>query len=342
MSSFLLIQSSINVFLQSLGTWLLAPMNLFSYFGTEGFFLIAIPLIYWTFDAALGMRLAVMLMLSGGFNIGLKFIFRAPRPYWINPSVHAYAGESSFGIPSAHAQCSISIFGLFAALRKNKIITWTVALLLLLIGISRLYLGVHFGTDVLAGWVIGACMIFWFIKTEKRVIPWISKRRFPIQILIFVLSSLIFLLIIFTIIFFNQTWIMPAVWVKIIQKSSFPQIISPFDPSDAVTIAGLWLGMTAGYAWVNKVYGSNFAKCSSSQLALKYIIGSVGILILWGILGNIFPRSLSFISLSLRYFRYTLIGIWVTAAAPAIFISLKISNLISEKTVIEPSGNLEN
>jgi membrane-associated phospholipid phosphatase len=332
MSSFLLIQSSINVFLQSLGTWLLAPMNLFSYFGTEEFFLIAIPLIYWTFDAALGMRLAMMLMLSGGFNIGLKFLFHAPRPYWINPSVHAYAGESTFGIPSGHAQCSISVMGLFAFLRKNKTITWIISVLVLLIGISRLYLGVHFGSDVLAGWLIGACLIFLFIKTEKRVIFWISKRRFPIQILIFVLSSLIFLLIIFTIRFLNQTWSMPLAWLNNIHKSAFPQLISPFDPSDAVTIAGLWLGMTAGYAWMYKVYGSNFAKCSSTQLAMKYIIGVIGILILWGILGNIFPRSLSFISLSLRYFRYTLIGIWVTAAAPAIFISLKISNLILEKT----------
>ena len=41
---------------QSMGTWLEAPMKFFSFLGSENFFLIFLPLIYWSVDAALGVR----------------------------------------------------------------------------------------------------------------------------------------------------------------------------------------------------------------------------------------------------------------------------------------------
>ena len=53
-----LLNSGIGIILafQSLGEWLLAPMKLFSFLGTEDFYILALPIIYWCFDAALGCR----------------------------------------------------------------------------------------------------------------------------------------------------------------------------------------------------------------------------------------------------------------------------------------------
>ncbi|MBK9603359.1 MAG: hypothetical protein IPO36_16190 [Anaerolineales bacterium] len=42
--------------LQSLGDWLIAPMQFFSYLGNEEFFLLVLPLLYWSVDSALGLR----------------------------------------------------------------------------------------------------------------------------------------------------------------------------------------------------------------------------------------------------------------------------------------------
>jgi membrane-associated phospholipid phosphatase len=330
MSTFLQLESSINIFLQSLGTWLTQPMAFFSFFGTEGFFLVAIPLIYWTIDAAMGMRLSVMLMLSGGLNCVLKFLFHSPRPYWINPAVKAFSGESSFGIPSGHSQTSLSVFGLFAALRKNKPGTILLMLLIILIGVSRLYLGVHFLTDVLAGWILGLVSIYLFIKFEHSVISWINKFDFKTQILIFFSFSILYLIIVFSVWFLNQNWIMPADWIANIQNSSYPQISSPYDPTDNITLAGLWFGMTAGFAWIYKKYGLNFSKGTYTQQAIKYGIGFIGVLIFWAGLGSIFPRLITFQAFSLRFLRYTLIGLWVTAIAPYIFISLNLSKVSSK------------
>lgn len=47
--------------LQGLGDWLIAPMRFFSQLGSENFFFIVLPLIYWSMDAALGLRIAFIL-----------------------------------------------------------------------------------------------------------------------------------------------------------------------------------------------------------------------------------------------------------------------------------------
>jgi hypothetical protein len=51
----------------------------------------------------------------------------------------------------------------------------------------------------------------------------------------------------------------------------------------------------------------------------------MGILILWRGLGAIFPRDENLISYLLRYFRYTLVGLWISAAAPWLFFHFKLS-----------------
>ena len=52
---------------QSLGTWLEIPMKLFSFLGSEEFFIIFLPLVYWSVDTALGLRLGFILLFGTGF-----------------------------------------------------------------------------------------------------------------------------------------------------------------------------------------------------------------------------------------------------------------------------------
>src|SRR5687768_4008018 len=87
---------------QSLGAWLQAPMEFFSFLGTENFFLLVLPLLYWSVDARLGLQVGFILITSTYFNGVLKLLFTDPRPYWISDQIIPLAAESSFGLPSGH------------------------------------------------------------------------------------------------------------------------------------------------------------------------------------------------------------------------------------------------
>ncbi len=97
---------------------------------------------------------------SGLINSVLKISFNRPRPD-VFPWRTQHVGLASF--PSGHAMTSIVVYGTLAFLiarlaptRWLKRLVWTVAMLVVLVvGLSRLYLGVHYPSDVLAGFVVG-------------------------------------------------------------------------------------------------------------------------------------------------------------------------------------------
>ena len=102
----------------------------------------------------LGMWLAA---LAGGavLNLLLKGIFARPRPFFEYPLVL----ESSYSFPSGHATMSLIVYGMLAYFAVRALRTWRArtavvfgaALLVILIGFSRMYLGVHYFSDVVAG-----------------------------------------------------------------------------------------------------------------------------------------------------------------------------------------------
>ena len=109
----------------------------------------------------------------------LKEFFGRPRPDLVAHVVET----TSMSFPSGHAMLSAAIYLTLGALlaraqearvRRNYILGAAV-LLTLLIGVSRLYLGVHWPTDVLAGWCLGAAwaLICW------SVAAWLKRRRAP-------------------------------------------------------------------------------------------------------------------------------------------------------------------
>jgi membrane-associated phospholipid phosphatase len=151
--------------LQTLSPALDSLMKYISFLGTIEFYLLLIPFLYWAVSATLGFRVLLLLIGTDFLGIFFKQLLHQPRPYWVS-DVQALAQETSYGIPSTHASDSLAVWG-YLAYRLNKAWLWVLTgLVVLLIGISRMYLGVHFPTDVLGGWVLSLAAIFLLVKGE--------------------------------------------------------------------------------------------------------------------------------------------------------------------------------
>jgi membrane-associated phospholipid phosphatase len=170
-------------------TWALPFMRLTTTLGTFEFYVVVLPVVHWCLDSRLGFRLALILVTSRGPNDILKIAFHSPRPYWISSKITAYASYSTFGIPSGHAQDAVCVWGLLAVYFKG-IKAWSAALaMILIIGLARIYLGVHFPRDVVAGWGIGALILAAFLLLETRAEKLLHLLNLWQKVLISFLSS---------------------------------------------------------------------------------------------------------------------------------------------------------
>jgi membrane-associated phospholipid phosphatase len=123
------------------------------------------------------LRLGVWIAaLAGGelLDLLLKTWFARPRPVFANPITVALY----YSFPSGHATMSVITYGLlayflYAVLRRawmRVISAAALILLILAIGVSRIYLGVHYFTDVLAGFAIGGLWLAFCITTMDFII----------------------------------------------------------------------------------------------------------------------------------------------------------------------------
>lgn len=308
----------------AVGDWFIAPMRFFSYLGNEEFFLLVLPLIYWSIDSALGLRVGFILVTSNLFNYVGKLIFAGPRPYWVSSHVRAlWSMETSFGAPSGHAQLAVSVWGMFAAYARRTWF-WVVSIIIIfLIGFSRVFLGVHFPHDVVFGWLFGAVILWAFTRFWEPVGAWVGQKKLSQQILIAFIVSLLFIAMGFGTWTVRSGFQIPESWISnaLLAATELPD---PVDPSSIFTSAGTFFGLATGAALIMSKGGYQ-ASGPLEKRAIRYVIGLIGVLIFYVGLGAIFPRGDGFIFYLLRYIRYALVGGWVAGGAPWVFVRFKLA-----------------
>lgn len=327
------LEIAVTLFLQGLGTWLAAPMRLISFLGQEEFYLLLMPAVYWSVDTGLGIRLGIMLLTAQFTNTFFKLLGQLPRPYWFDPRVQAYATETSFGMPSGHSQSSAGIFGLLAAHIRRRPVTIAMLVVIFLVGVSRIYLGVHFLTDVLVGWALGGLLVLLFARIDAPVSAWIARMTLAQQMGLAAVTSLGIILLNLLVVAFNPNYLLPQTWVVNALADAPEVTIDPFKIDGIFTIAGTWFGMLAGAAWLRKRYGAFESRGKPVHRLARYVIGAVGVFLLWYGLGAVLPRNEDILSYVLRYARYTLVGVWVSALAPLLFVRLGISHWLSGESI---------
>jgi len=274
--------------------------------GTDLFYLPVILFLFWWVDEKKGFRLGILMLLSAWINTLLKDVFKQPRPFNFDPSL-GLAYEPTYGVPSGHAQFSlcfwVPVAAWFAEKKsgRRRIVVWAAAIFfILLIGFTRLYLGVHFPTDLLAGWLMGAIILFLMCFLNPLFIKHLSGQTRAHNIL--------------------------AAITALAMISVYP---------DDRSLPAVFLGFYIGYNIMKK----NFPFSAQSEIKEKKLftmfsrclIGFAGLVAIYVVLRLLLPGEASLFSYVPmwgqaspfyelgRFIRYGMVGLWASAGAPMVF-----------------------
>lgn len=300
-------------------------MSFITSLGSEEFFLLVMPAFYWSIDKRLGKNLGYLFLISITVNPILKNAFRQPRPFWLDPSLQMGEAEG-YGLPSGHVQYTTVLY-LFLASWVRRWWMWLLAFVMIgLMALSRVYLGLHFPAQALAGFLVGALILGGYLILRNVFLPRYSKRNLGSRLLMMVLLP----------------FVLAAVYIGLVL------LLGPPDPDVAwasylpaaeadaregvVTGIGALLGFGVGMVfesgWVR------FRTEGSIGLRLgRYLLGIVVTVGLWAGLDAIFPESPQWLALPLRALRYFLILLWVSFLAPWIFVRLRLAAADAESEI---------
>lgn len=170
--------------------------------GEETFFLALAIAIFWCVNKREGYFVLITGLFGTVMNQALKLIFRIPRPWVIDPTFDvvdsAIEEASGYSFPSGHTQNTAGTLGAIAAFnKKRKPLVITLTVIVLLVGFSRMYLGVHTLLDVGVSLVLAALLVlllrpvFTSDKYFDKLMPIVSVLGVLITVAHFVFVNII-------------------------------------------------------------------------------------------------------------------------------------------------------
>ncbi len=259
------------ILLQTHRTWMLFLRGA-SYLGAEVFYLI-IPALFLGFNRRIGIRFIALFALCNAVTNTLKLRLHWPRPDWVDSRIISLSPiGSSYAMPSGHALLATALW-LYLALEFRR--RWSLAAatgIILIVCVSRVYLGVHFPSDVLAGASIGLVLLAVFRCLWPRLEPFLEALDGARVILVSAAGSVAILGL--------HTWL-----IYIIRGDPDP-VSWKVDPIlirslDTLT-AGILLGFGIGLAAARRCQLLK-TPASVRQQLLEFLIGGLcfAILLLW-------------------------------------------------------------
>lgn len=159
--------------LESIRTpWVDEVMSVLTQFGDETVFMVIGMIVLWCLHKTWGFRFMLIGLTGTAMNQLLKAIFLVPRPWVLDPEFtiveSAREGASGYSFPSGHTQAATTCFGTLAAWLGGKGMTIFCAVMILIVGFSRMYLGVHTPWDVGVSLVTGTITVVVMSKLLRK------------------------------------------------------------------------------------------------------------------------------------------------------------------------------
>lgn len=285
--------------------------------GLEEFYLAMLPLIYWSVHKEMGRALAYVFLLGNVLNTMLKHAFREPRPFWLDPTLERFT-DFGYGIPSGHSQFTATIYLFIAAWVRRRWVWFLAILMVILMPISRIYLGSHFVQDVVAGLLLGVLVLVGYLIWQRRYMARFEKRilgqRLLTAVAIPVALTAVYL-IIRLLIGQPNTNVSWASYLPVAELESIEGMVTA-----VASLLGAGVGLVLERSRVRFLVDGPIW-----QRAVRYLLGIVVAGAIWAGLGQLFPDDPLWLALPLRLLRYALLTLWVTYYAPWLFVKIKLA-----------------
>lgn len=255
-----------------------------TFVGDEKFALLVVPFLYWALDKALALRMGFLYLGSAYINTVLKAIFAVPRPS--AQAVRVIYTAEGYSFPSGHAQTTTTVWGYLATQIQQTWFRVLVIVLIVLVALSRVYLGVHYPQDVIVGTAIALLLVAiynWLLTSHAGRL----QLSLPVKLALAVALPLVLL----------------ALHAETDTGSSMG------------TLLGLGIGVTLEAEWIHFSSAGPWAK-----RVTRFLAGLIVLLGLYFGLKAVFPEGLLF-----RVVRYALIGLWASLGAPWMFVKLRLA-----------------
>jgi proline iminopeptidase len=292
----------------------------------EGYVLL-VSLVYAAHDKRLAVQLAVLTLVSMSLNHVLKTLIAMPRPFiaegtwrehWAVSPERAADLASEYSTPSGHAMsCGAFYTWLYAHSRRRWARAGCVALLLA-IGLSRPYLGVHYLEDVLLGWPLGIGLALFALRYVAALDALWSRLSYARQILAAVAASM-------------------AVWVATLLVAG-PQPHG--QPSAFISYLGFLTGIAiatpleTAHVRFDPRSGPAWHKLARFALGVALVLGTLEAL---DVAFAAISADDSPLGALLRYVRYASAAVVGLYLAPLAFVRLGLGGRVEEASVSNPS-----
>lgn len=272
---------------------------------------------YWCIDFKIG----IYLFSLHGVNLliaqFLKMIACVYRPWVldskIEPSKLAIVQAGGYSFPSGHSATSSSVIGGIAyTVRKNKILCLFLICLILLVGFSRLWLGVHTPQDVVCGLSLGLILVF----ALNGLINWAEKDK---NRYLYLLAAIdVFAVLALVYVFFFNTYRIDYVDGKL--------LVDPMKSKEVLSLCyGYALGLLNGCFLCRRFFPFEPKEFSGKK---RIIIGILGVVLIIFLFESANPFAAMFgFGYKIKMLIMFLIGLFVTLIYPLIFTKLKKSDL---------------
>ncbi len=259
--------------------------KLITEFGSEVFYIGLILIAYWTFNKREAIVVTFVLLFAVASNYLLKTAIANPRPdqtYW-------YEGmeANNYSTPSGHAQLSGTLYSWFTVRVKTWWALLISAVLIFLIGVSRVYLGVHYLGDVLIGWSVGIATALVLYYLQEPIETTLSK--------------------------FNEEYLYCALFIAGLALTAIMTYLTPLPPNDNFgAIGGLIMGMAIGLPLEKRFVDFDVTPRNGQRwrLVIRALLGVILVILLLFGLALVMP-SVNVWLRTLRYLIVVVVGVFV-------------------------------